>query len=290
MMTFAGRTMSKRKLPDTIPTACAVMSPQSQQDTEETLTANEATAILPETPPRRIQKGSPADDFLSFTAGTVSQSDALTCNLELVPKDQYNRRRRLIAVVIGVEQIKTKGNFTRRNVILRDAHNECEVCVWGNHTHLLNESSIGRPVTLNRICLTEFLEKVAIHMPKDSSVNLGASPDTVAIMQWFNQSGHTSISVENALELPKSDIVAITGILGRVLCEIVTNKDGQTENITTLYIVSGPPRVFVTVDFINPKQEKIDSYKVIFNYVKTSTNHIWTGYGTPCGQGIKSAL
>lgn len=287
--------MSKRKLPETIPTETEVVSQNTGLVSEEMLEAHAATSMLPETPPKRIQKGSPADEFLSCHAGnvSVSQSDALTCNLALVPKDQYNRRRRLIAVVIGVEQIKTKGNFTRRNVILRDACNECEVCVWGNHTHLLNESSIGRPVTLNRICLTEFLEKVAIHMPKDSSVNLGASPDTTAIMQWFNQSGHASTSVESALELTKSDIIAITGILGKVQCEIVTNKDGQTENITTLYIIAGPPRVLLTIEFTNAKQEKVDSYKVLLNFfafIRMSTSLQFTGDAAPCSQGCKSAL
>jgi len=265
--------MSKRKLPDTIPTNnSAAILPIAQsvaeQETAEAQTAVTDGCILPETPSRRIQKGSPADDFLNTVAAVpTSNYDALTCDLAAIPKDQYNRRRKLIAVIIGVDQIKTKGSFSRRSVILRDAHDECEVCVWGNHTHLLNESSIGRPVTLNRVCLTEFMEKVSIHMPKDSSVNLGASPDTLQITQWFNQSGHASMSVVAALEITKSSIIAITGILGKILSEIVTSKDGQTENNTTLYIVAGPPRVVLYITFVNQKQDKIDSYQVGSQYM-----------------------
>jgi hypothetical protein len=260
--------MSKRKLPDSIPAANAattvVQNSNVVEDNSEAAQAQAAVqqSILPETPPRRIQKGSPADEFLNTLPQTVGQIDAMTCNLSLIPKDQYNKRRTLIAVIIAVDQIKTKGSFTRRNVVLRDAHHECEVCVWGNHTHLLNESSIGRPVTLNRICLTEFAEKVSIHMPKDSSINLGSSPDTIPLMQWFNQSGHTAISVSEALECQKSDVIAIVGILGRIVSEIVTSKDGQTENVTTFYIVAGPPRIVVTIAFVNPKSEKIDSCQV----------------------------
>jgi hypothetical protein len=111
------------------------------------------------------------------------------------------------------------------------------------------------------------MEKVSIHMPKDSSVNLGASPDTLQITQWFNQSGHASMSVVAALEITKSSIIAITGILGKILSEIVTSKDGQTENNTTLYIVAGPPRVVLYITFVNQKQDKIDSYQVGSQYM-----------------------
>jgi hypothetical protein len=274
-------TMSKRKLPDGIPTSSvtAVVQPISNPvDADgEAVQANAAAqqSVMPETPPRRIQKGSPADEFLNTLPQTVGQVDGLTCNLALIPKEQYNKRRTLVAVIIAVDQIKTKGSFSRRNVVLRDSHHECEVCVWGNHTHLLNASSIGRPVTFSRICLTEFAEKVSIHMPKDSSVNLGSSPETVPVMQWFNQTGNTSITVAAALEYPKSDVIAIVGILGRIVSEIVTSKDGQTENVTTFYIVAGPPQAVMTITFINPKPDKIENCQVrmmLNNYYSTKTH------------------
>lgn len=259
--------MSKRKLPESITTASEItlIEPYLEDGTTAASSASSASqqlSILPETPPRRIQKGSPADIFLTTLPSAAGCAANLTCDLALIPKDQYNKRRTLIAVVVAVEQIKTKGNFSRRNVTLRDAHNECEVCVWGNHTHLLNESSIGRPVTLNRICLTEFLERVTIHMAKDSSVNLGSSPETAPLMQWFNQSGHASVSVAVALELLKSDIIAITGILAQIASAIITNKDGQTEDVTTLYIAAGPPSIVLTIDFVNPKKDKIEAFQV----------------------------
>ncbi len=289
-------SMSKRKLPDTITASVTTLTSPTQnpEDDSEAAQANAAMqqSVLPETPPRRIQKGSPADEFLNTQAQTAGQSsESLTCDLSLIPKDQYNKRRTLIAVVIAVEQIKTKGNFTRRTVLLRDAEHECEVCVWGNHTHLLNESSIGRPVTLNRVCLTEFLDRVSIHMPKDSSVNLGSSPNTIPIMQWFNQSGHNSISVAAALEYPKSDVIAIVGILGRIVSEIVTSKDGQTENVTTIYIAAGPPRIFLTIALINPKPEKIESYQVrAVPQLSSKYADALSGAFAPCCQNFKSPL
>ena len=30
------------------------------------------------------------------------------------------------------------------------------VCVWGNHTSILNESTIGRSVTFQRVCIQEY--------------------------------------------------------------------------------------------------------------------------------------
>lgn len=103
--------MSKRKLPDTIPTNnSAAILPIAQsvaeQETAEAQTAVTDGCILPETPSRRIQKGSPADDFLNTVAAVpTSNYDALTCDLAAIPKDQYNRRRKLIAVIIGVTRI-----------------------------------------------------------------------------------------------------------------------------------------------------------------------------------------
>ncbi len=290
------QSMSKRKLPETISATVTTVTSPIQNPTDDDCEAAQTNAamqqsIMPETPPRRIQKGSPADEFLNTQPQTVGQTEALTCDLSLIPKEQYNKRRTLIAVIIAVEQIKTKGNFSRRTVLLRDAGNECEVCVWGNHTHLLNESSIGRPVTLNRICLTEFAEKVSIHMPKDSSVNLGSSPSTIPLMQWFNQSGHNGLSVAAALDYPKSEVIAIVGILGRIVSEIVTSKDGQTENVTTMYIAAGPPQVVLTIVFTNPKPEKIESYQVrVVPQLASQYSETIAGTFAPSCQDFKGPL
>jgi hypothetical protein len=150
----------------------------------------------------------------------------------------------------------------RRNVTLRDSFAECEICVWGNHTHILNESSIGRPVTFNRICLTEYMQNVSVHMPKDASLILGSSPETVMVMKWFQQMGNTHVTIADALQLQVSNIIGIVGILGRIVSEIVTTKDGQTRDITTLFILAGPPCIVLTIELISHKQEKIDAYQV----------------------------
>lgn len=48
--------------------------------------------------------------------------------------------------MITVFPVTAKMGTIRRNVVLRDEYGECVVCVWGNHTSILNESTIGRSV------------------------------------------------------------------------------------------------------------------------------------------------
>jgi hypothetical protein len=59
-------------------------------------------------------------------------------------------------VVITVFPVTAKMGTIRRNVVLRDEYGECVVCVWGNHTSILNESTIGRSVTFQRVCIQEY--------------------------------------------------------------------------------------------------------------------------------------
>ena len=121
--------MSKRKLPDTMACTGAVPKkqgeaggeaaldqsavPDDDSELSQALAAAQSSAnynVLPETPPRRIQKGSPADEFLSAPARVEGNDDILTCDIELIAKDKFNRRRKLIAVIIGVDPIVTKFN------------------------------------------------------------------------------------------------------------------------------------------------------------------------------------
>ena len=106
------------------------------------------------------------------------------------------------------------------------------------------------------------MQKVSIHTPKDASLILGSSPETVMVMKWFQQMGNTHVTVAEALELQVSNIIGIVGILGRIVSEIVTTKDGQTRDITTLTILAGPPCIVLTIELISHKQEKIDAYQV----------------------------
>jgi hypothetical protein len=123
--------MSKRKLPDTMACGGAVPKkqgeaggeaaldqsaiPDDDSELSQALAAAQSSgnySVLPETPPRRIQKGSPADDFLNTPARVegTSSDDSLTCDITLIAKDKFNRRRKLIAVIIGVEPIVTKSD------------------------------------------------------------------------------------------------------------------------------------------------------------------------------------
>ena len=97
---------SKRKLPDIA--AAAVQVAADLQQAMSVARAQEDKASLAETPPRRIQKGSPADEFLSITAPQHVNDDVLTCDYTQVPKDRYSRRRKLTAIIIAVEPVIAK--------------------------------------------------------------------------------------------------------------------------------------------------------------------------------------
>ncbi len=169
-----------------------------------TVTVPEHPAILlaqeqeqRDTSPTRIAPmGSPAAEFLHATPNrNCADAANMTCDLAAIPRDKWNKRRSLSAIIISVLPIKTKAATVRRDVILRDQHAECYVTVWGNHTNIINECTIGKPITLQRICVTEYEGKLQIAMPKDSSVTMGNTQQTVPIIQWLHNAGSTFHSV-----------------------------------------------------------------------------------------------
>ena len=95
--------MSKRKIPNL---------PSDVNDHDQALLAV-AVHDGNTTPPRRVvPKGSPADEFLTHSAVVPPSPDAqdLTCDLTVVPKGSYNKRRNLSAIIIAVLPIYTKGS------------------------------------------------------------------------------------------------------------------------------------------------------------------------------------
>ena len=242
---------------------------EAQQDQEhpalQMAMAQEAIA----SPPRIAPKGSPAESFLQASPIRIEDVSALTCNLLLIPKERWNKRRSMSAIVVATLPIQTKSSTVRRNVVLRDELNECTVTVWGNHTNVLNEASIGRPVTLLRVCLTEFEGKIQVAMPKDCSVALGNTVQTIPIMHWMQRVGTTAVSVQQvrtqqhiytccyrfttpqAIAVSQSTVVCIHGILAKVVHEMVQMKDGTQRPLTTITIADGPPKVALLIQFWN---------------------------------------
>ena len=196
-------TMSKRKLPESLGSPLAAHN-QENHSPEQEHPAHQMAQVAEqmETPPRRtVPKGSPADEFMRASPAIRDDVSTLTCDISLIPKDRWNKRRTLSAIVLAVLPIKAKSSTVRRNVVLRDEFTECTVTVWGNHTNILNDSAIGRPVTLQRICLTEFEGKTQVAMPKDCSVALGNTALTAPIMVWIQRVGTTAISVQQVSRL-----------------------------------------------------------------------------------------
>ena len=130
----------------------------------------------------------------------------MTCDLRSVPKDCWQRRRTLSAVILAVFPVSTTISTIRRNVLLRDEHNECIVCVWGNHTTMLNESAVGRAVTFHRVNIQEHEGTLQLGMPKDSSVALGNTPRTLEILEWLHETGNENKSVLEMLALTEPAI------------------------------------------------------------------------------------
>ena len=199
--------MLKRKLPDIAATkATKAVSTESDassqlehsppnQEHPAHLLAREQELL--QTPPRRVvPKGSPAEDFSQSAKSQQVDVSCLTCDLLLIPKDRWNKRRTLSAIVLAVLPVKTKAATVRRDIVLRDECHECTVTVWGNHTNILNEAAIGRPVTFQRVCLTEFEGKMQVAMPKDCSVALGNTADTAPLLIWMQRAGTTVVTVK----------------------------------------------------------------------------------------------
>jgi hypothetical protein len=98
--------MSKRKLPQI---------PNDPNDVNQALLAVAVQDGIA-TPPRRVvPKGSPADEFLTQSAVAPISPCAqdLTCDLTLVSKESYNKRRNLSAIIIAVMPIYTKGSTSQ---------------------------------------------------------------------------------------------------------------------------------------------------------------------------------
>lgn len=186
---------TKRKLPGNIQSIAADHVIADAEEHPALKMAKEQDVC---TTPPRVPKGSPADAFRQsqIIKSPKEEPGILTCDLSVVPKDKWNKRRTLSAVVLAVLPIKSKGSTVRRNVILRDECGECWITVWGNHTNIIDESAVGRPITLQRVCLTEFEGQIQISMPKDSSVSLGNTPNTAPIMIWLQRVGNTPQSVQ----------------------------------------------------------------------------------------------
>ena len=185
----------------------------------------------------------------------------LTCDVSQVPKDKWTKRRTLSAVVIAVLPVKVKGSTTRRHIVLRDEHGECVVCVWGNHTQVVNESTIGRSITIFRVTLQDYEGAVQISMPKDASIVLGNTVQTTPILSWLHKKGNNCMPVKVAALLESASIIAIHGVLAKVTTESITMKDGPEHKLTTVILADGPPQSVVPIQFWNAKPDQVSNWK-----------------------------
>jgi len=214
-----------------------------------------------DTPPRQFQKGSPADEFLTSSCHVVTPtslpttSAELTCNLSLIPKDGYSKRRRLSAICVNVHPILRKGDTVRRKVYLRDSFGECFICVWGNHTHMFDDDIVGRAVTFNRICLQEYEGELQVSMPKDSSIVIGKNADNASVVTWFQNIGETAITVPAAQALEIPGVICISGILAKSVTETITLRSGLVRQLTTIYLAYGPPNAHIKIKFWNSQTD-----------------------------------
>jgi hypothetical protein len=206
----------------------------------------------------------------------------MTCDLSQIPKDRWNKRRTLSAIVVAVLPITSKASTVRRNVVLRDENTECTVTVWGNHTNILNESALGRPVTFQRVCINEYEGKLQIAMPKDTSVALGNTAATAPLMIWFQRVGtlpvplqqvgdstHTNLTQQltttQAITMTQSTLICVHGILGKVMSETVAMKDGTHRPLVTIQVADGPPKAVLTIQFWNASPGTAEQFEQLLH-------------------------
>jgi hypothetical protein len=197
------------------------------------------------------------------------------CSLANSYEKQYVKRLCASALQLIVTSFT---DTIRRNVILRDEAGQCSVCVWGNHTAVLNEGCVGRPITFNRATVQEHEGQLQLSMPKDSSVALGATPKTNKIQAWLSIVGQTPISVLEAINLKATTVTCIHGILAKITVETVTLKTGNDKELTTIAIAHGPPKAFLYIQFWNANKQTVGTWDdmlhnaVNVNKVRCSTD------------------
>jgi hypothetical protein len=201
-----------------------------------------------------------------FCNNSQQQLHDLTCDLRATPKESRAKRRTLSAVVLAVFPVTPKNSTIRRNILLRDEHGECMVCVWGNHTTMLNESVVGRAVTFHRVNIQEHEGILQLGTPKDSSITLGNTPRTLEILDWLHEHGNVCTTVQAALALTQPAVHGVHGILAKVATETITMKDGKMSKLTCMTISSGPPQVDIVVNFWNAPPARVASWEDMIHH------------------------
>ena len=248
--------MSKRKLPDNITTPETPVDAASKRKMEGSV-AIENVPEVPITPPRSIKKGSPADQYLqSLSPSTVTRpvvpETMLTCDLAAMPKEKWNRKFTLAAIVIGVQPVIKNESATRRNVVLRDEDSECMVCLWNNATTVITEDCIGRPVLLLGVTLKEYEGKPQLKLPKTSSISIGIRPETRGVQEWFHYAASNVLSVTDATKLVGPQVISVSGVVARFVEQTIVTLSGEVRNLVTVYIGGGPPLATIGIQFWNP--------------------------------------
>ena len=255
--------MSKRKLPDGVANPEPAMDSASRRKVDESATrladgpVNDNVLDVPVTPPRMVKKGSPADTFLKTLSPSTAPRQAvaeiiLTCDLAAMPKDKWNRKFTLPAIIIGVQPIIKNETTIRRYVVLRDEVSECIVCLWNNFATVITEDNIGSPVLMLGVTLKEYEDKPQLKLPKTASISVGSRPETRSVQEWFRSSASDILSVPDATSLVGPQVITVKGILAKFVEQSIVTLSGAVRNLTTVYIGGGPPLATIAIQFWNP--------------------------------------
>jgi hypothetical protein len=214
-------------------------------------------ASVPETPPRLIKKGSPADAFLMTLSPTTSRVATtevfLTCDLRAVPKENWNRKFNLAAVVISAQPIIKTDISSRRYVVLRDEASECIVCLWNNFATVITEDCVGRAVLLMGVTLNEYDGGPQLKLAKTATISVGKRPETRCVQEWYDYTtALDAIPVPDAMSCLGPQIISVKGICARVVEQSITTLGGSPRNLLTLYVAFGPPLATICIQFWNP--------------------------------------
>lgn len=134
----------------------------------------------------------------------------------------------------------------------RDATGEAIVCLWNNHSNIITDECVGRPVLFAGVTVGELDGAPILKLPKASSISIGDRPETRAVKDWWNLQGHDIIDVGQAEQgFTGPQIVSVKGMLAKIVDQNITTQNGASRNLVTLHITGGPPTASITVQFWN---------------------------------------
>ena len=159
------------------------------------------------------------------------------CNLDLCRAPAGNKFN-LSAICIAV--YPASRNPDRRYVQLADNTGVVGVTVWNENVNKFNEKSVGSLVVLTKAVISSHNGKKQLTLARDSIVKVGEDVDHEVCSWWSMLLRQTPQSCGSVHDMPDNTIICLTGIVGRVSCEMkMVNSSEKALTVLHLCDASG---------------------------------------------------